>query len=159
VGIAAALARQLEREVDSLQHLQDILQRENRALVAADVTAIESLAGEKSTQLSHQAELWHARQALLRDAGIAATETALQAFVTATAERDALQHALSHIAELAARCREDNRGNGRLIAQRQRRAQGALDILRGADTPGTDTYSNTGAAAHKGSTSRSLGRA
>lgn len=159
MALEAELARQFEHEFDSLQQLKDILAREHRALLDSDVAAIEALSAEKSALLTRQGELGHARQQLLRSAGLGDAPADVSAFVHGSPDRAALAAVYARIAALVQQCRDDNRSNGRLIAQQQRRAQGALDVLRGAQSPGSATYSSSGSHKRDGNSSRTLGRA
>ncbi len=153
-----ALTAIFAREIDSLLSLQAILEQEYQALVAADVVAIEALSATKNRALNVQAELTQARQQTLTDAALSNTPEGLQQLIAGSGNRDALTEAYQRLTDLAATCHESNRTNGRLIMQKQRQANDALDILRHSEAR-TPTYSNQGKTASGGQASRTLGKA
>lgn len=152
------LAGIFAQEIDSLTHLQSILQQEYEALVNADVAAIETLSASKNAALNLQAELTRARQATLRNAAFSDTPEGLQQLIDQSDNRESLAADYRTLTELAARCRESNRSNGRLIIQKQRQASEALDILRRTDAS-SPTYSSQGKTDANGPGGRSLGKA
>ncbi|MCR9104351.1 MAG: flagellar protein FlgN [Gammaproteobacteria bacterium] len=154
----SALAEIFEQEIDSLTQLQSILQQEYDALVNADIDAIESLSARKNAALTLQAKLTQARQGMVRDAALSDTPEGLQQLITQSQDSEALALAYRKLTELAALCHESNRINGRLIVQKQRQANEALDILRRTDSA-APTYSSQGKTASTGPGGRTLGKA
>ena len=147
----------LDREVQNLQALLDILQREHSALLEADVQALERVTQSKNQLLSSQLTLLNQRKHLTLSLCGDNTEASLQGFISASGD-PALAQAYEEVLALAAQSNTQNRNNGRLISQRQRYTRGALDILRHTD-PGVDTYSHSGKSDAQGQAGRTLGKA
>jgi len=148
----------LDQEVENLQSILSILQREYDALIASDITAIEQVTSLKNQALSIQAELARSRQHLLSaDSHGLGTEDPLGHYVSSSGDA-ALLSLYERLSSLAAECHTRNRTNGRLIAQKRQQTAGALDILRHTDSTGA-TYSPHGEPGATEQSGRSLGKA
>lgn len=147
----------LDQEVENLQSLHTILQREYDALLKADAAAIEQGAALKNQALSIQSHLTENRRRWLSSAPGQATEIRLAEYVQDYGDAG-LQALFTRLSDLAEECHTLNRTNGRLIAQRQQQTLGALDILRHTDSTNT-TYSLTGKTSPADPTGRTLGKA
>lgn len=147
----------LDQEVENLQSLKTILQREYDALLDSDIGALEQVTGLKNQALSIQAGLTNNRGRLVTSILGNAEEDRLAQYVAASGNTQ-LENLFSRLSALARQCHELNRTNGRLIAQRQQHTLGALDILRHTDSTGA-TYSLSGKADSADQSGRTLGKA
>jgi len=147
----------LDQEVENLQSLLNILQREYDALVNSDIEALEQVTDLKNQALSIQAGLTNNRGRLVASILDSVEEDQLEQYVAASGNTQ-LQDLYSRLSSLAEECHARNRTNGRLIAQKQQHAAGALDILRHTDSAGA-TYSLSGKTSVADETGRSLGKA
>jgi flagella synthesis protein FlgN len=156
---ATTLAELLSAELRTLKCVSEALDGEHAALVDGPPDALESAVARKNEALQqHREQLdhrlaWTQAQGLPPDAPLSSLLSSLQASL----QDAALAEQQRALADLATQCQEANRRNGLLIARRQQRTRGALDILRGVDSQG-DVYSLSGAREH-GADSRSLGKA
>ncbi len=151
------LSTLLDREIDCLQHLLDILQREFQALTSADIQTLETVTTTKNEALAAQAELTRLRAALVVNASFPDSLEGLQRFIAGCDDAETLLASLETMNNLAQQCQQSNRENGRLISQRQHQARGALDVLRQTEH-NAPTYSDHGKSTSTES-SRSLGKA
>ncbi|MCB1679433.1 MAG: flagellar protein FlgN [Halioglobus sp.] len=151
------LAQFLEREQDSLQRLRDVLSRERRALLEADVPALEAATAEKHRALQQQAEAVARRRDYLQRAGFADTAQGLTDCIAGCDDHSQLRAVQAALQTLARTCRDANRDNGRLISRKQQQTRGALDILRRSDGA-APTYTGGGNAVAAAS-GRLLGKA
>lgn len=151
------LSSLLNREIDCLQRLLDILQQEYEALTSADIEALETVTLSKNQTLAEQAELARMRSALVVSASCADSSEGLQHYIAGCDNSSELLVAVEKMTALAEQCQHSNRENGRLISQKQHQARGALDVLRQTEH-NSPTYSDHGKSTTKES-SRSLGKA
>ncbi|NND68022.1 MAG: flagellar protein FlgN [Halioglobus sp.] len=147
----------LDQEVENLQSLHNILQREYNALVNAEIEALEQVTVLKNQALSIQAGLTNNRGRLVISILGSAEEDRLAQYVAASGDAQ-LENLFSRLSSLAQECHELNRTNGRLIAQKQQHTLGALDILRHTDSTGS-TYSFSGKTDSADQSGRTLGKA
>jgi flagella synthesis protein FlgN len=130
-------------ELTSLEALQRILQQEQQALLAADVTSIEALTAQKNRALDQQSDITRQRQLFTQQHAGVNSIAALQHMATRLGMAQDIAGPLKKLQVLADQCRNLNRDNGRLIQQRQQHTQGALQVLRqSGDAPAT--YSGRG---------------
>tara|TARA_R110002110_G_scaffold405241_1_gene624181 strand:- start:15378 stop:15863 length:486 start_codon:yes stop_codon:yes gene_type:complete len=155
--MTADLKQLLQNELEALRRLADVLQQEQQALLDNDVPAIEVATREKNDALAQQADGAARRADALATLGFVAERQTLRSFLERAADADELLALQGALNDLAAQCHEDNRNNGRLIAQRQQQSQGALKVLRQMDGA-APTYSGSGDAVESGA-SRLLGKA
>lgn len=151
------LATILQREIDNLNTLQSIVDREYEALADANIPAIEALIAEKNRALHTQAELAKSRQDIVQQHSFDDTPDGLLRFIDECDNRDTLSTAYRHLSTLARDCRDSNRANGRLISQKQRHAADALDVLRKTDSK-SSLYSSQGKTSLAGEKGRTLGK-
>ena len=149
------LAALFAAELSGMRQLRDILHREYRALVDADVVALEQVTGEKNQVLSRQSELNRQRQEYLDRSGLGAG--GLEDFLSTCDNAGQLRDSQQELKVLAQQCHEANRSNGRVIVQKQQHTLGALSILRRSE-PCSPTYSGEGNAVDDAS-NRLLGKA
>jgi flagellar biosynthesis/type III secretory pathway chaperone len=147
----------LNQETSGLRQLLAALEQEHSALLAADIEAIETATGVKNQALEEHSKTTNTRRLHVEKNTSDPSDESLRQWVESTGERSELTLAFARLVQLAQECQESNRNNGRLIATRQRQAQGALNIIRQTDTL-PPTYSGQGKAAPSTST-RSLGKA
>lgn len=151
------LSSLLNREIDCLQHLLDILQQEYQALTSADIKALEAATTTKNQTLAQQAQLARMRSAVVVSASYPDSPEGLQNFIAVGENSADLLAAVATMTTLAEQCQQSNRENGRLISQKQHQARGALDVLRQTEHS-EPTYSDHGKS-NAGENSRSLGKA
>tara|TARA_B100001540_G_scaffold314303_2_gene338965 strand:+ start:2464 stop:2937 length:474 start_codon:yes stop_codon:yes gene_type:complete len=157
VQLQQQLRALLDQEVENLQSLLEILTREYDSLARSDVAALEQGTALKNQALSIQAGLASKRHHLLSTHLGGHSDKQLADYVAGSGDA-ALQAAFARLSELAEQCHDNNRSNGRLIAQKQAQTRGALDILRHTDSTGA-TYSHAGKTSADAKTGRSLGKA
>lgn len=147
----------LDNETSSMQKLLDILKREYNALLAADVDELEKVTAEKNEAIAAQTQATQERQNATSAASYSGVDLDLEKLIDTCENREQLTEYFSNLMILARACQTENRNNGRLIIQKQRRAKGALDIIRQSEN-NTPTYSVQGKASDTLET-RSLGKA
>lgn len=147
----------LDREIDCLQALLQVLEAEREALLSGDVDAIEHATAAKNGALAAQGEATLSRESATSRFSVDNTDEGMRQLIAGCENRERLDASLSRLRALAAQCRDGNRANGRLILQKQEHARGALNVIRqtGASTP---IYSGQGKATAAAGT-RSLGKA
>lgn len=146
-----------DREITSLERLLEAIAYEHDTLLGSDVAALEQATTAKNQSLQAHQQLAQERSQLLLKHGYSDDQAGLQACLENCDTTDTLTSALAKIRQLAERCQEDNRSNGRLIQIRQEQARGALNILRQSGDQST-VYSGQGKAALS-EDSRTLGKA
>lgn len=151
------LSSLIDRELECLQALYEILTQEYQALLGTDFAAIERATAAKNKALATQAEASQAREQFAGKAALDIRDAAIQALLDPGESPEQLSAAIAQLNSLATQCQTANRHNGRLIMQKQLQARGALDILRQTDDK-TPTYSSHGKAL-SAPTLRSLGNA
>lgn len=147
----------LEAETTSMQKLLGILKREYDALLSADIAALEQITAEKNAAIAAQSQATLERQNATTAASYSGTDLGLEQLIDTCENREQLREYFSNLMLLARSCQTENRNNGRLIIQKQRRAKGALDVIRQSED-NTPTYSLQGKASDSLET-RSLGKA
>jgi flagellar biosynthesis/type III secretory pathway chaperone len=148
------LAELLTRELTCLQQLEQVLEQEHQALLGQDLEAVEQATAAKNQALQIQSSITQNRQQSAMQVLGNSSLDSLSQWAAANPDRSELT---TKLIKLARHCQQLNLRNGRLIAQRQQQAQGALKVLRQEETDGA-TYSGQGKAQPQGS-NRSLGRA
>jgi len=130
-------------EVASLESLHQILLQEQQALLAADITRIETLTAEKNLALDKQSDMTRQRQLFTEQHTGAHSVAALLEMAGRPEQAKALVERVGALQALADQCRDLNRSNVSLIQQRQQQTRGALQVIRqtGDDT---STYSGRG---------------
>lgn len=147
----------LDREVTCAERLRDVLVQEHKALLEADLDALERATTAKNAALAAQAEASRSRQNLTAGSVNSNDEDALKDLIESCENAEQLNASLSDLNYLAKQCHAQNRDNGRLIMQKQKQAKSALDIIRQTESI-PSTYSGHGVAADTSAT-RSLGKA
>ncbi|MFK8047123.1 MAG: flagella synthesis protein FlgN [Halioglobus sp.] len=147
----------LDNETTSMQKLLDILKREHDALLSADIESLEQVTAEKNAAIASQSQATQERQNATTAASYSGTDLGLEQLIDTCENREQLKEYFSNLMILARACQTENRNNGRLIIQKQRRAKGALDVIRQNENT-TPTYSVQGKASDTLET-RSLGKA
>jgi flagella synthesis protein FlgN len=123
-------AHKLHEENRTARMLLDLLKQEQARLVAADIDALTALTEEKTRLVARMSELAKERHTALADAGFAATEQGMQAWLDSLQPATARQ-SWKDLLELAKAAKEINRSNGLLIGKHLARNQGALNVLKG----------------------------
>ncbi len=131
---ATQLTELLDQQLAALESVLNVLAREQTALEARDVAALESLTAEKQEHLAAAAGLEQQRRELAPSP--AAMET--------LAESPAIAERWARLLELTRACRDHNEANGRIIRRQQRRVESTLTLMRGQGEQ-TDVYGPDGA--------------
>lgn len=146
----------LASELTQLSLLHDILTKETEALLSTNVSDIEILTAEKNRLLNTQRQATHAREQFMQTITGNNGRAAMEKLASDSINSKPLLTAINDLNDLATRCQEINRHNGKLILKQQRYATSALNILRQENT--TPTYSNQGDEV-SGTSTRSFGKA
>jgi flagellar biosynthesis/type III secretory pathway chaperone len=152
--LARAFVATVEANAHGLQALLDLLTRERQAIIDRDSETLESIVRDKLDllrQIEHGAS---ARARLLQAAGLDTAPDGGHRLVRQLNE-PTLTAAWQRLIALGDEAATENDRNGQLIAQGQRMARAALDILTGRPSR-QDTYG--GARRHGASGGSSLGR-
>lgn len=128
------MTRLLDRQVEALTVVLDVLEQERTALAERDVDAVARLSERKHGSLAAVDELETRRREIAPS--LAAMEMLTE--VPNVARR------WEKLLDLTRRCRELNDGNGRLIRRQQRRVESTLQLLRGGESPREATYGPDG---------------
>jgi flagella synthesis protein FlgN len=127
------LAFLIEAEASQIKEFLDLLEREETLLVSGDAEGLLPLTEEKNERYRQLQRLHDDRAMLLARYGFANDNAALRAIY---AKSPKLLARWDEALASAAQARERNAINGRLIAERMRRNQGALSVLlSAADQP------------------------
>lgn len=126
-------AHSLAQELDSARELLDCLRQEQSHLIKADIAALADCAERKTSLVGRMNALAAERLQALADAGHAATEAGMLAWLGQ--QQDAVNADWRALLALAASGKELNRTNGLLIHQHINRNQGGLQALRGGGQP------------------------
>ncbi|MFV0278648.1 MAG: flagellar export chaperone FlgN [Parahaliea sp.] len=122
------LNSQLGANLAALGAVEEALEAERRALIGKDAAILESATAIKTDSLAHYTQHNASLQQLLAD------NEPLSAVIGQLDRVEDNRALAQELASLADRCQAINRGNGRLIAELQTRARGALDILRNRES-------------------------
>ncbi len=129
-----AMRRLLDRQLEALARVLDLLGDEQSALLSRDAAALELATGSKSQALARSDELEQQRRALapsLSDMEHLAAD-------------EAIARRWEQLLGLTRQCREQNDANGRLIRRQQQRVESALDLLCGNPAGDSDLYGPDG---------------
>lgn len=118
---AARLTELLDQQLAALEAVLNVLAREQTALEARDVAALERLTAEKQERLASAAGLEQQRREL------APSPSAMETL----AESPAIAERWARLLDLTRACRDHNEANGRIIRRQQRRVESTLTLLRG----------------------------
>jgi flagellar biosynthesis/type III secretory pathway chaperone len=147
----------LDAEIACLQSLLAALEQERQALKDGDLDSIEQATAAKHRALGNQQAATLARQDFATLCGIAGDTRSLRQQIATSGEHLALNPLQDALHQLAARCHDLNRANGRLIHQKQENTRTALGILR--QTEANPTYSSHGDTPAISGKPRTLGKA
>lgn len=147
----------LELERLAIAGFIEILGREQRALTAHDLDAVDALAPEKARQLDQLTKFSEQRGGRLRAAGCSPDAQGMRAWLEAHAGCPGVRSAWERLAETAERARDQNEVNGWVVALQMQRTQRQLAFLNrmASNEP---TYSADGVA-RSALRQRSLGEA
>lgn len=145
-GTVAQLQANLQAQRDCAQELLALLQAEREALLAADVTRLETLTPTKADAAQRLQALGASLLQLRRSARAPGFDGW---FATL---RSGLPALWSELLELAARCERANRDNAMLLGAREAQLKQTLRAFRPAGTPelyGRSGYAPLGLAARQ----------
>lgn len=144
-GPAATLAD----EHEAIRALTALLQQEQESLIATDVERISALTEPKAQAAYRMAELASRRHQALAAAGHEASETGMQAWLTAPAAPAEAAASWNELLQLAEEAKEINRVNGTLINKQMVRNQAVLEVLQHGSVQGSPVYGPNGQTASK----------
>ena len=144
-GPAATLAD----EHEAIRALTALLQQEQESLIATDVERISALTEPKAQAAYRMAELASRRHQALAAAGHEASETGMQAWLTAAATPAEAAASWNELLQLAEEAKEINRVNGTLINKQMVRNQAVLEVLQHGSVQGSPVYGPNGQTASK----------
>jgi flagella synthesis protein FlgN len=130
--VATSPAECFSDEREAVHSLLELLRREQRHLINANVDSLAKATEEKSRIAAQMSELAKRRHRMLAAAGFEATESGMQAWAKSTAATEADRDSWKELLELAQAAKELNRVNGLLISQQIGRNQSALNVLQAA---------------------------
>lgn len=119
-----------QTELAAIRRFIDLLQREQSALVNADVNQLISLSSEKGEQADQLAKLSLQRVNMLRNLGVATEKLQIEQWLR-TQPREVAE-AWKTLVDAAKVAQELNQVNGKLIETRMQNNQQALNVLMGA---------------------------
>ncbi|MDB5772388.1 MAG: flagellar protein FlgN [Burkholderia sp.] len=146
--VATSPAESFSEERQAIYSLLELLRQEQTHLIDANAEGLGKVTEEKSRIAMRMAEMAKRRQAALTDAGFAATESGMQAWIQSPSATTTDRDAWNDLLELALSAKELNRVNGLLISQQIGRNQSALNVLQG-HTQGGSFYGPNGQATAK----------
>jgi flagella synthesis protein FlgN len=120
----------LYAEREALHYLLTVLKREQLLLVQADVDTLPALTQEKTEIVMRLIDLAKSRHQALCDAGFAADEAGMYAWLDENPQPK-LKQTWSDTLSMARAARELNRVNGLLIGKHLSRGQQLIDMLKG----------------------------
>ena len=123
------IALLIEAEANQLKKFLELLESEERALVCGDTDGLLTLAKEKTERYRQLQSLHDDRSLLMVRYGLGKDGNALRELLT---KLPRAQARWDEVLTLAARARDRNDINGRLIAERMQHNQAALSVLLSA---------------------------
>lgn len=151
-----ALTTHLDRELQALSQLNNILDREHEALKAQDAAALADTATQKQATLNQLQTSAHKRLQLFTPFTANPEQQSLDALITSVlGETQLLTGVAQQLAALTTECQNKNQRNGMLITRQENVVQKTLNILR--PPAGVTTYSETGGTSAEAHT-RHLGK-
>lgn len=127
--------RLLDRQLEALSRVLELLGDEHDALLERDAAGLELVTASKADALARADELERHRREL------APTLAEMERF----AQDPAIAGRWERLLDLTRQCRERNDANGRLIRRQQARVENALGLLRGDAAKGEpDLYGPDG---------------
>lgn len=126
----AAPMSTLHEEQQTMQQMLDLLLLEQGCLVKAEIDQLQALAEQKSLLVNQLARLAAQRHSALAEAGFAAREEGMDAWLAAGAVPDGAAQAWAALLQSTRDAKEANRLNGMLLNKQMAYTQGALNALR-----------------------------
>ena len=127
--------RLLDRQLEALARVLELLGDEHDALLRRDVAGLELVTGSKTEALARADELERGRLAM----------APMLSDMERYAQHPAIGARWDRLLDLTRQCRERNDANGRLIRRQQARVESALGLLRGDAAEGDrDVYGPDG---------------
>ena len=125
----------LHDEHAAVSSLIRLLQKEQDALIAANIEELPALIAEKAAIVAKMAELANHRQLALTSAGFSLEQNGMDQWIALTSNN--MARALwQELLSLAKSAEELNRINGKLINQHATHNQNALNVLQGVSVGG-----------------------
>lgn len=128
-------------ERDATQHFIDLLQREQRTLQQADISALISLTKEKTERIQQLAQMADVRKRWLAAFGHTGDHSGIERVLPDYPAASEVWKDLLQLAEMAVQL---NKINGVLIDQRLRYNQQALAVLQAATPQNSGLYGSDG---------------
>ena len=137
----------LQREYELSRQLLVVLHEEHEQLRTRAFAALEQSAQRKQELLAHLQQCDRQRSQLLATEGLTADSNGMESWANRSEAGAALRQQWLELQQIATRCRDDNRRNGRLTALSQRLLRQLMLIFRGDSPPAQETYSADGSFA------------
>lgn len=128
-------------ERDATQGFIDLLQREQRTLQQADISALISLTKEKTDRMQQLAQMADARNTWLAELGHTGDRSGIECVLP---DYPAVTDVWTDLLQLAEMAMQLNKINGVLIDQRLRYNQQALTVLQAATPQNSGLYGSDG---------------
>jgi flagella synthesis protein FlgN len=123
------LRRLMSEEIDALNELSALLEREHEHLEANDVAALDSASRDRQRCVSRIMRIDEERRALCRDLDYPLTPAGLEELIRWCDAQGSLAGGWAACSAAAARCRQLNDRNGALVAARLQHVQARLGTL------------------------------
>jgi flagellar biosynthesis/type III secretory pathway chaperone len=127
MNASPALQQNLDAQHDCALQLLGLLDRERHALLANDVTGLETVTAAKGEAAERMADLGQRLERLRRDCGATAVEV-----LVARDGSNAARDRWAALTTLADQCLRANQANAALLASRQQQIRAALGVLQPA---------------------------
>jgi len=125
----ASISELIARELTSLQRFRALLEQERQALTGIQADALPSIVEEKAKLAAVLSALEAGRDELLVQAGRSKGRTGMEAWLKNCPNPATENQRWAELLELAAKARQENETNGRLINLLLKQNQDALSIL------------------------------
>jgi flagellar biosynthesis protein FlgN len=125
----ASISELVARELTSLQRFRVLLEQERQALTGVQADALPSIVDEKAKLAASLSALEASRDELLVQAGGPKGRAGMEAWLKKCPNPATENQRWSELLDLAAKARQENETNGRLINLLLKQNQDALSIL------------------------------
>jgi len=142
-------ADSLSEEHQAVRALTQLLQQEQKQLIAGDIEAIAALTEPKAKAAVRMAELASGRHKALAKAGFEEGESGMKAWLATPAASASAHKSWQELIALAEVGKELNRINGTLINKQMVRNQNVLNILQHGNVQSNAVYGPDGQTANK----------
>ena len=153
-----ALAASLDRSIEDMRQLAELMLEELRAIESRDPDGLQQVVDAKRDLLARLENETAQQKRRVEAAGFDFTPAGIERFVQAHDQADQLGARWSTLLDHTRRCDRLNGDNARLIERDQRRVAMTLRLLKGEDASAT-TYDPRGRTASSGQRGRTISQA